>query len=176
MTGKSVQLAQECKRLSESCLYTSTSFFIWLKYLRLMRLIFVVVPLILGSIASWKLLTTSSVESVKLVTAVCSFFAGLLPSIYSALKLDQNLEMVARLAAQFKNLQDGFRMLALVSARKAFSEFETEFKQMFGRLEEARLPSLTPPEWVFKMAQKKVKSGDYSFDVDIVEEPDLITA
>jgi len=142
----------------------------WLKYLRAIKTLFIVLPLILGSFASWKLLTTSDVEAVKVLTAVCSFLAGLLPSIYSALKWDQNLDTVSRLAAEFKNLQDGFRQAALISSRKPFGEFEADFKQLFARLEEARKPSLTPPEWIFKRAQAKVKSGDYTFDVDIEEE------
>jgi hypothetical protein len=33
-------------------------------------------------------------------------------------------------------------------------------------LEKARSYSLVTPEWVFKRARKKVKSGDYDFDID----------
>jgi hypothetical protein len=43
MPSKSVELALECQRLSEGCLYTSTSLFIWLRkadleYLRILHL------------------------------------------------------------------------------------------------------------------------------------------
>jgi hypothetical protein len=45
------------------------------------------------------------------------------------------------------------------------------------RLEQARKASYTTPEWCFKRAQRKVKSGDYDFDVDLtattaIEAPD----
>ena len=72
-----------------------------------------------------------------------------------------------RLSAEFKNLQDRFRQAALVSSMKKCGDFEADFTTLMQRLEDARRPSLTPPEWFFKRAQKKVKSGDYEFDVDI---------
>jgi hypothetical protein len=31
-------------------------------------------------------------------------------------------------------------------------------------MNEARKPSLTPPEWCFRWAQKKIKRGDYDND------------
>jgi len=70
-------------------------------------------------------------------------------------------------ASEFKNLQDRFRQAALVSSKKAFADFESEFRELFERLEKARSYSLTPPEWAFWLAQRKVKSGDYDFDVDL---------
>ncbi|MBL8208341.1 MAG: hypothetical protein JNM09_29185 [Blastocatellia bacterium] len=167
MTTKNSELALECQRQSENCLYTSTSFFIWLRLLRKVRVFFIVTPLVLGGLASWNLLTKSDVESVKVVTAVCSFLAGLFPTIYAALKFDDQLEKYTRFASEFKNLQDRFRQAALVSSRKPFAEFEKEFKELMVRMEQARSASLTPPEWIFKRAQKKVQSSDYKFDVDL---------
>jgi hypothetical protein len=167
MASKSTELALECKRLAESCLYTSTSFFIWLRIGRYLRIVFIAAPLILGSLASWKLLTGIDLAGVKVFTAVCSFLAGLLPSIYAVLKFDDHLEESKRLAAEFKNLQDRFRQAALVSSRKTFTDFEADFKPLMDRLEQARSVSLTPPEWCFKLAQMKVKKGDYDFDIDL---------
>src|SRR5947209_10480170 len=115
MASKSMELAMECKRLSESCLYTSTSLFIWLRFTRYVKLAFIVAPLVLGSLASWKLLTGYNLEGVKVFTALCAFLAGLLPSIYSALKFDDHLDQSKHLAGEFKNLQDRFRQAALVS-------------------------------------------------------------
>ena len=165
--SKSVELAQECKRQSENCLYTSTSFHIWLRFLRILKVLFVIVPLILGSLAGWKLLTTSDLQAVKLLTACSAFLAGLLPTIYAALKFDENLEQCRSLAGEFKNLQDRFRQAALISSKKTFAEFEQDVKPVLERLEKARSASFTAPEWCFRRAQKKIKSGDYEFDVDI---------
>src|SRR5689334_14887780 len=103
---KREQLIQECKRQTESCLYTSTALFIWLRTLRLLKVIFIVLPLVLGSVASGKLLLTADPENAKAFSAICAFLAGLLPSVYAALKYDDRLKECSALAAEFKNLQD----------------------------------------------------------------------
>ncbi len=123
-------------------------------------------PLILGSIAGWKLLASSDIQSVKVFVAVCALLAGLLPSIYAALKYDDQLDHCKRLTGEFKNLRDRFRQAALVSSLKTFDEFESDFQKLMERLEAARAHSYTAPEWCFRRAQKKVKSGDYDYDVD----------
>lgn len=166
MAEKSEQLADECTRQSDSCLYTSTSLFIWLRVLRWVRVIFVVVPLVLGSLASGKLLVKGDVKGAEHLAAVCAFLAGLLPAVYAALKFDDRLRECAALASEFKNLQDRFRQAALVVSKKTFPEFERQFEALMARLEAARKPSFTAPEWCFRAAQKKIASGDYKFDVD----------
>jgi hypothetical protein len=42
--------------------------------------------------------------------------------------------------------------------------FEKEARSAFDDLDKARMDSLTPPEWCFKRAQKKVQTGDYDAD------------
>src|SRR5258708_28899216 len=104
MEEKIQQLVQECRRQSEGCLYTSTSLFIWLRTLRYLKVIFIVAPLVLGSLAVGKLLLSTNVENVKALSAICAFFAVLLPSIYAALKYDDPLKEFVTLPAEFKNL------------------------------------------------------------------------
>jgi hypothetical protein len=161
---QSKELALECRRLSESCLYTSTSFFIWLRVLRITKLILIVLPLVLGSLASFQLLKDGNYATVA---AIFAFLSGLLPTVYEALKIDKHIQECVLLAGQFKNLQDGFRKVALVSIHKPFSEFENEVNQLVERLEKARELSITPPEIIFRWAQYKVKKGDYTFDIDL---------
>jgi hypothetical protein len=162
-------LATEATRLSESCLYTSGSLFIWLRVLRWTKIIFTVVPLILGSLAGWKALASTDVASVKILIAICSFGAGLFPAIYSALKFDDKLEQCAHLAGEFKLLEHRLRQCAKVHSLKSFAEFEKSFEGCMKRLEAAKSISLTPPEWCFKMAQRKIKKGHYDFTVDEIE-------
>ena len=80
------QCAQQCER----CLYTSASLFIWLRFLRMARIAFVIVPIIFGAFARWDLLQGQDGE-VKTVTATLALLAGLVPTIYAALKLDEHL-------------------------------------------------------------------------------------
>lgn len=169
MTSANEELALEFKRLSENCLYTSTALFIWLRVLRVLKIVFATVPLILGSMASWKLLTTSDLGAIKLLLALFSFLAGIMPTIYSAIKLDEHIGHASHLAGDFKNLQDRFRQAALVSSKKPFVEFEKDFNFLLEQLEKARSFSITPPGWCFRRAQAKIKKGDYDFDVDIAQ-------
>jgi len=173
MDEKQKQLIQECKRQSESCLYTSTALFIWLRILRYIKVVFIVLPLVCGSLAGGKILLATGGDNHKAFVAIFAFVAGLLPSIYAALKYDDRLRDCAVLASEFKNLQDRFRQAALVIAEKPFPEFEAEFEKLMERLEVARKPSFTAPEWCFKCAQKKVKKGDYHFDTDIALESNI---
>jgi len=95
-------------RLEKSCLYTSTSFFIWLRFQRRVRMAFVVLPLVLGSLATWKVLTDTDLAGLRFLVSLAAFLAGLLPGIYAALKFDDHLAGAASKAAEFKNLQDRF--------------------------------------------------------------------
>lgn len=167
MEDKTKALAIECNRLSESCQHTSTSIYIWLKCLRWSKIFFTATPLILGSLSSWKLLTSTDVQSIRNIVAIFAFLAGLLPALYAALKFDESLGKYIYASGEFKNLEHRFRKLALVDSLKPFNEFEDEFKLAMQRYEQLSSLSLTTPEWCFRRAQKKIKSGDYTFDVDI---------
>src|SRR5580692_4118218 len=106
MVSKNQQLAIECKRLSEGCLYSSTSLFIWLRFVWWARVFGIIVPLVLGSIAGWNMLKTSQSHFVQVTMSLFAFLAGLIPTVYAALKLDDHLEACKHLAGEFKNLQD----------------------------------------------------------------------
>lgn len=165
---KKSELIKECKRQFESCLFTSTSLYIWLKDARLTRRVFVVAPIILSAIATWSFL--ENIEA-KWIAATCALLAGLFPAIFEALKLDAQLDEIALHAASFKNLQDRFRQAALVTSKEPYEKFIEEFNVLMKKMEEARASSITPPEYCFKAAQNKIKEGDYDFSVD--EEKDL---
>jgi hypothetical protein len=167
MASKTRELALECQREHENCLYTSTSLFIWLRFLRVIEIIFLTLPVVMGSLAGWELLTSSPIKGFRILAPIFAFLAGLFPLIYAALKLDDRLGHCKNLAGEFKNLQDRFRQLALVSSHKSFDEFEADFKLTRDRFESARSHSYTAPEWCFRRAQKKIKAGDYAFDIDV---------
>ena len=160
--NKTQELAKECERLSEGCLYTSTSFYEFLKSLRFWDKLIPIISIVCGAVATWKI-----VADDKILAGVAALLAGIIPTIYEALKLPHHIEAVERAAAEYKNLQDRFRQAALISSRKSFLEFEADFKQLMERMEKVREQGITPPERFFKKGQKKVKSGDYTFDIDL---------
>jgi hypothetical protein len=160
--NKVQELAKECGRLSEGCLYTSTSFYEFLKSLRFWNKAILIASIICGAIATWQI-----VADEKLLAGVAALLAGIIPTISEALKLPHHIEAVERAAAEYKNLQDRFRQAALISSRKSFAEFEADFKALMERMEQVREQGITPPERFFKKGQKKVKNGDYTFDIDL---------
>jgi hypothetical protein len=169
VASKIVPLVKECHRQVENCLYTSTALFILIDRLRNIRILAAVVPLVLGSFATWNVLTESHYQWAKTVTALSAFLAGLIPSIVTAVKLDDNLDRCNLLANEFKNMQDRFRQAACFTATKGLEPFEKEFTELRDRMEELRRKSIAIPEWAFKRGQAKVSTKDYDFNIDLAE-------
>jgi len=165
MTDERVQnTVDECRRQEESCLYTSTSLFEWLKYLRAWKAFFIISPIILGGLSTWPLLAHR--DEYKWFTGVCALLAGFSPALYKALDFDVSLKVIAQHAHEFKILQDRFRQAWRISALGPFTDFKKEFDDLMVRMDAARSASLTPPERFFKKARAKIKSGDYTFVAD----------
>jgi hypothetical protein len=164
MDPREQNLIDECRRQEESCLYTSTSLFEWLKWMRFLKIVFVVTPIVLGGVATWPLLTNQ--DAYKWVTGACALLAGLFPAVYKALDFDVSLTLIARQANQFKNLQDCFRQAWRVTALGPFEEFKKEFDKLMERMDATRASSLSAPERFFRNAQTKIDAGHYEFAVD----------
>jgi hypothetical protein len=152
-------LKAQCAEQRERCLYSSTTLLIWLRFLRKVRIAFVIVPIVFGAVAGWDLLKGNDRFSV--ITAALALMAGLVPAIYAALKLDEHLPTAARLAGEYKNLEIVFADLERVGPLKSFEAFETEYKEARERLEAANAESYTAPEWCFQRARRKIKGGHY---------------
>lgn len=155
-------LIAECEREEESCLYTSTSFFIWLRALKTVRAVLWVLGAV-GSIVSAKSILGGAQEYPILMAGLA--LAGILmPALIKVVRLDTAIKDYAAAAASFKNLEGEFRRAARVWSNKPFAEFESDTRKIFRAMNEARKPSLTPPEWAFRCAQRKIKRGDYAKD------------
>lgn len=157
-------LCDECERQEESCLYTSAAIFEWLKSLRRLRAVFVVTPVVLGSIAGWRALASD--PSMAWVVTTCALLAGLFPAIYKALDFDLDLRLLTAHGFTFKVLQDRFRQLRTAGSLGDPAAFRREFEHLMDRMDKAREASVTPPERFFKRAQRKIAAGDYTFSVD----------
>ena len=164
MDERTQNIVAECRRQEESCLYTSTTLFEWLKSLRRWRVVFVIVPIILGGLATWPLLAKQ--PGWEWVTGICALLAGLTPAVYKALQWDVSLDAVAKSAHAFKTLQDRFRQASRVSALGEFEEFKKIFDALMERMDAARAGSLAAPERFFKKAQQKISGGHYDFAAD----------
>jgi hypothetical protein len=159
-------LVAECEREFDNCNYTAVSYIIWLRDKRRIRFLFITLPLVLSSFATWELIARSDHIWVRTIASFCSLLAGLIPSLYTALKYDEDLERLKHGASEYFNLRDRFRQCAILGASKPAVEFESDFNRLMDRMEKARRDSLTAPERYFSRAQKKIESGDYSYAVD----------
>src|SRR3546814_11058571 len=90
--------AQECRRQQESCLYTSTSMYGWLRSMRRWHKVLVIAPILFGAVASWSILKGIENPWVVWGTAVSGLLAGLFPAIFKALGLDGHIAEVSRQA------------------------------------------------------------------------------
>lgn len=168
MSEVSKNLITECQRQQESCLYTSTALFEWLKYLRFWKHVFIITPIILGTLATWPLLADT--PDLTWLTGTCGLLAGLAPAIYKALDLDLSLDVIIKHAHFFKVLQDRFRIAWMVTSLGPTEDFKKEFDCLMDRMDAARLSSLPAPERFFEKARSKIQLGHYEFDTDIKKE------
>ena len=155
-------LISECAKEEENALYTSTNFFIWLRVLKGLR-----AALWVGGVAGSILAASHIVRGAddgKIFMAAFALAGVLLPGIGKAIKIDSAIRDFAEGATKFKNLQGEFRRARLVRSHKAVTDFEEEARKLFKAMNDARKPSLTPPEWCFKIAQRKIKAGHYDHD------------
>lgn len=153
----------ECRRLEESCLWTSTTLYIWLRWVRHQRQFFVAAPIIIGGVAGLSVLKAWAPDWA---IALLAFVASLFPALANALKFETRVEEIAKHAADFKSLQDRFRQVATIVAPADLKDAETRLEDLADRLDSARGKSITPPEWAFKKARKKIEAGHYSFTAD----------
>ncbi len=169
MSDVSKNLIAECQRQQESCLYTSTALFEWLKCLRFWKRVFIIAPIILGALATWPLLANT--PDLAWLTGTCALLAGLAPAVYKALDLDLSLDILTKHAHLFKVLQDRFRVAWTVTSLGPPEDFKKEFDCLMDRMDAARSSSLTPPERLFEKARAKIQSGHYDFDADMKKGP-----
>jgi hypothetical protein len=162
MDQRTQEIINECKRQEESCLYTSTALFGWLKEVRVWRVAFIVLPVVAGSIASAKILLKD--PSYDWLTAIAAMAAGLFPAVFKALDLDVSLKTISDSASRFKTLQDRFRQTSRIGPTGSLDHLEDEFKGLMDRMDDARSANPAIPDRHFRGAQKKIKKGDYSFD------------
>lgn len=165
MDERTQSLIEECKRQEESCLYTSTALFEWLKSLRAWKTFFVVAPIVLAAVATG--LPADVRPGLEWLIGACTLLAGIATAVYKALDLDVSLDVISKHANQFKVLQDRFRQAWRVSALGDFDEFKRQFDSRMEQMDALRSSSLPPPERFFKKARAKIKAGDYDFHADL---------
>ncbi|CAG9164195.1 hypothetical protein [Cupriavidus pampae] len=169
MDNRIQEIVVECQRQQESCTYTSTALYSWLKEVRVYRVGFITLPIVFGSVASAKILLKGM--EYEWVTAVAALLAGLFPAIFKALDLDVSIKAMSDSAHRFEVLRDRFRQAAFIGATKQVTELEEEFRELMARMDEARNSSLAIPERHFNKAKTKIEAGHYEFGANKNSQP-----
>jgi len=157
-------IIDECKRQEESCLYTSSALFEWIKAMRFWRIVFVIAPIVLGAIASSTFLQHA--DGFAAFAAGCSLVAGIFPAVYKALDLDVSLASLSKSANEFKSLQDAFRQSWRMAESIEVGELTGSFDTLMQRMNLARSATDAIPERFFLKGRKKIMEGHYKFAVD----------
>lgn len=163
MQKRAIAIATEARRQEESCLYTSTSHYLWLRHVRLHNTFFIVAPIILGALAGFSVLKDLAPDWV---VAALALLASLFPALANGLKIQTSVNEIAASAASYKSLQDRFRQLATIGVLSDIDEAEAELRDLMDRMDVARSTSITAPEKYFKFAREKIEGGHYDFAVD----------
>jgi len=163
MNEKAIAIAQEARRQEESCLYTSTMLYMWLRQVRRQNTFFVIMPIILGALAGFSVLK-DALEPWAI--ALLAFLASLFPALANGLKIQTSVTEISSSAAAFKSLQDHFRQLATITVLADSDGAEKELRELMDRLDIARSTSITAPERYFARARQKIEAGHYSFTAD----------
>lgn len=162
--ARRVEIVKEALRQSESCLWTSTMCFTWLRLVRLQHKAVILLPIILTGLAGF-----SYVKEwfPAWGVALMAFLATLIPSIAKALDIETHVNELKRLAAEYKSLQDRFRRLARVTALGNVDTAEETLAELMDRMDLVRSSSITPPQSYFEKARRQIEGGHYDFAVDL---------
>ena len=157
------EIRKEFERQEESCLYTATTFFLWLRIVRRQKQFFVAAPIILGGIAGVSVLKAFLPDwSIALL----ALSASILPALADALKIETSVDELSRAASEYKILQGRFRIAANFSTIEDIDKAERTLNELTDRMDTIRSTSLTPPEKYFLEARRKIHSGHYTHAVD----------
>ncbi|WP_395665505.1 SLATT domain-containing protein [Methylocella sp.] len=155
---------KEALRQSESCLWTSTMLYIWLRRVRWQHKAITLAPIVLTALAG---AAFAKAWLPAVAVAVIAFLATLIPSISEALDIQTHVEELKRTAAEYKALQDRFRRLARITALGEVDKAEEVLAELMDRMDAVRGGSITPPDRYREDAKKQIEGGNYDFAVDL---------
>lgn len=164
LEARRLEIVKEALRQSESCLWTSTMLFSWLRLVRLQHKIVLLLPIVLTALVGFSYMKDwLPAWSVALM----GLLSTLIPSVAEALNIQTHVNELKQLASEFKALQDRFRRLAHITALGDVDKAEENLADLMDRMDAARQSSITPPQRYFESARKQIEGGHYDFAVDL---------
>lgn len=171
-------LIREATRRWESCLYTSGALFEQVRRLREIKVGFIMANVAIAAVAGAEGLFRFLPPEYEPVPVFLAVIAGLLPTLYGALKFDDGLEQARALSGEYKTLEYEYRYLITVATHGDTKILRARYDAASARFEAAAQQAFTPPEWAFEKTQAKIKAGTYDFDgapgINLKGKPDKV--
>lgn len=147
--------------IGRNALWNYVTLITWLRWLRRFRAVFSVLPVICGGLGSWRILTNSSVGEVPIVAAALAFSAGLLPLLYVATGIEDNISNATHLGGLYRSIEARVRDFVLRFRSLQASEREEVYAKIFSDYLEVKGVAHTVPRWAFRTAEKAIARRDY---------------
>jgi hypothetical protein len=150
-TNTKQAIIDECWRQYDNCLYTAMSFHGYLKSRRMWRTVLTLAPILLGALLAPGVMCTHMQMPIVIVLSS-------MPALFNALRINENIDEISRVASTFTRLRDEFRQTAEIHASQYDdARLTAHFDQLVARMAAARSYAITAPERFYKQACKKIK-------------------
>jgi hypothetical protein len=147
--------------IGRNALWNYVSLMVWLRWLRRLRIACNTLPIVLASFGSWRILTDNTSGNIPFVAAAFAFAGGLLPLIYLASGVDENIGLVARLAGRYRRLEAQIRDFVIrfhdfdnPTAQRRYEDLLDDYLELKGEAH-------TVPRWAFSRAERLIEKREY---------------
>jgi hypothetical protein len=153
------QLLEGAAEHADNALYNYVSILTWLRALRAVKVVMVIIPAVFGGLASWESMQMPA--SANIVAAYAAL-AGFFPVLFVALGLDERIGYYRGLAGKYRVAHSLFDNVSATWARYDLGVLEREYDRAFVEYCRTREEAHTVPRWCFVHAKKVIESGEYS--------------
>jgi hypothetical protein len=147
--------------IGRNALWNYVSAIVWLRWLRRCKVAFNLLPIICGSLGSWRILVDQP-GNAGLAAAALAFAAGLVPLLYLATGIEDSISSITRISGKYRVVEARardfvirFDVLVAEERRRLYQEMQDQLLQL---KEEAH----TIPRWAFISAERLIKQKEYS--------------
>lgn len=145
--------------VARNALWNYVTLIVWLRWLRRMRVVGSILPIVFGGLGSWHILSTNSGPS--LVAAVFSLLAGLLPLLYYAAGVDEQIASAERIAGGYRRIEAKLRALVFGYGMLSSAERRQTYDMTFAEYLELKSIAHTAPRLAFAEAERLIANKDY---------------
>jgi len=146
--------------LGRNALWNYVSAIVWLRWLRRCKVVFNILPVVCGGLGSWHILANQSGHA-SLVAAAFAFSAGLIPLVYLATGIEENINSITRISGKYRVLEAKARDFVIRFESLAHDERKRLYQEMHDLLLQLKEEAHTVPRWAFSSAERHIDQKEY---------------